>query len=100
MTIRTFFNLGYNRNIMAGNDIFSMKMKENKKNSLLIQQKFAIKLLKKGKSDIEVQKKLKSKFGTEISNQDLQRLKTIISLPHKESIFRDLEQLKKKKAFY
>ena len=85
---------------MDENDIFSVKMKGNKENSLLIQQKFTFKLLKEGKSDIEVQKKLKSKFGTEISNQDLQRLKRIIALPHKESIFRDLEQLKKKKAFY
>ncbi|QEE16785.1 hypothetical protein DSAG12_02615 [Promethearchaeum syntrophicum] len=75
-------------------------MKKKPKNKHLEKQKYALSLLKNGKSDSEIQKKIKSKFGTELSNQDLQRVKTILSLPQKESIFQDLEQLKKKKAHY
>ncbi|MHA1521410.1 MAG: hypothetical protein ACTSRK_14595 [Promethearchaeota archaeon] len=70
-----------------------------KKEKLNRKEKFALKLIKKEQPDKEIQHRLKVKFGTEISDEKLEKLKAVARFTLKESPVRYFEQEKKRGYF-
>ena len=59
-------------------------------------QKFAIRLIQEGRSDSEIQYRVKTKYEEEISEQELQQLRALYEINPKGSPIQYFKQIKKR----